>query len=259
MGFLEELKQEAEAARTEKPGAADEATERIFQRMLRPRMKALYAYLQQVVQHLNRVELDAKVSYAVEGCGTLSDLRPGNFKLVAEDRRDLRRFTLRYTCSRGGNIQFSKATREASERQREYLWTHGLRFTSKVAADGKGVFVLQPCVPIAFEFEADVERVAIRLRHRNLRTLGSSIHYYSPESINEEFMDELARCIAQRPNRFDELSGNTVSSETRMRLRQQLEEQRRRHEAELDATSRAPAERKGLLQRSFRRALFGNR
>lgn len=72
-------------------------------------------------------------------------------------------------------------------------------------------------------------------------------------------MEELVKCIVSKPKRFQEISGNFISEETWMRLRQQLAcgQYKRQIEAasgnvgpepvQLEATKPAP-KKKGLLR-----------
>ena len=46
-------------------------------------------------------------------------------------------------------------------------------------------------------------------------------------------MDELAKCVLRRPNRFDELNGEKMSDTLRQRLRESVEKEREQRNTEL--------------------------
>lgn len=257
MGFLDELKQEAEAAKAGEAGQNGDAQERerVFRAALQPAMRRVYAYLEQVVEQLNVVNLDARVSYEVEGVGRIEHLSQSNYKLKVDDPAQLYDFTLSYQCSREGRIRFEKRGKVASEHLRDYLRGHGLDFSYKMGVDGNGVFALEPMVPVSFTFEADTDNKVIRLRVRNLDALGAVTYTLTPEKIDDAWLEELAKRIARRPNRFDELVGNVLPDEARRRLQRELEEIHRQRARELleRAQQEAEEKKKGLLGRLRRK------
>jgi hypothetical protein len=115
------------------------------------------------------------------------------------------------------------------------------------------------------EFETDVELGSVRMRERNLEVLGSKTIYYGPDQLTENFFDELGKAVLRQPNRFSELSGNTLSDDARRRLRQQLAHDglRRLSQKAAKEVPAAPAvapappapspEKKGLLKGLLRR------
>jgi hypothetical protein len=51
-------------------------------------------------------------------------------------------------------------------------------------------------------------------------------------------MDELAKCVLRRPNRFDELNGEKMSDTLRQRLRENVEKEREQRNTELHVAER---------------------
>lgn len=260
MGFLDELKKEAEQVKQreqESRSATDLERERVL-RSIRPRMQKVHDYLKEACEQLNVLDPDVHMSYEVKGFGKLGPLRQGGYKVVAEEPRKLEKFTLSFACSRPDQVRFQVQGKERALAQKEYMWGANLRFTSKVTADGSGVFFMDAYVPVTLEFEADMENARINLRIRNLDGLGSSRIVYEPDVLDDELLEELAKCIVRQDNRFQDLSGNTVSKEMRMRLQQQLQYDayKRQLEASLEggeSDATAVKKKKGLL-----RSLFGN-
>ncbi|NIR29142.1 MAG: hypothetical protein GWN84_07470 [Gammaproteobacteria bacterium] len=257
MGFLDELKQEAEAAKAGEASQNGDAQERerVFRTALEPAMRRIHAYLEQVVEQLNVVNLDARVAYEVEGVGRIENLCQSNYKLKVDDPARLYDFTLCYVCSREGRIRFEKRGKPASEHLRDTLRSHGLDLSYKMGVDGNAVFTLAMMVPVSFTFEADTDHKVIRLRVRNLDILGACNYSLSPDKVDDAWLEELAKRIARRPNRFDELVGNVLPDEARRRLQRELEEMQRQRARELleRAQEEAEEKKKGLLGRLRRK------
>jgi hypothetical protein len=112
-----------------------------------------------------------------------------------------------------------------------------LRFNKRDLQSGAGaVFVVEAYVPVSFEFEADPVKNVISLKLKNLGALGIVDHFYPPDKINAELMDELAKCVLRRPNRFDELNGEKMSDTLRQHLRESVEKEREQRNTELQSS-----------------------
>ncbi len=113
-----------------------------------------------------------------------------------------------------------------------------LRFNKRdLQKDAGAVFVVEAYVPVSFEFEADPTKNVISLKLKNLGALGVVNHAYSPDKVNVELMDELAKCVLRRPNRFDELNGEKMSDTLRQRLRENVEKEREQRNTELQSSA----------------------
>lgn len=260
MGLLDELKREAETvkAREEEARSSVEAERDAVLKQLRPRMHGLYGFLKELAENLSVVNPDVRATYKVDGFGDVTGLRQEGYRVSTPDNRALTQFTLHFNCVSDGGVKFQTKGKENSERQRQYMWGHNLRFTSKLLADGSGVFFLETFVPVTLEFELAAERGAVRLRERNLLLLGTNTTYYTASQLTDEFFDEIGKAILRKPNRFSELSGNTLSDDARRRLRQQLAHdgykklsEKQRLEA---AESNGEPKRRGLLRGLLRRS-----
>ena len=242
MGLLDELKQEAESLKAredEAPDTAQAQTQEQAQaeqarRMLAPKMKALYKYFTEFNEHLNVVSPDVSGDYLLEGLGTLTNLRQGDYKLTTDDPKSIQKFTFHWSCSGTGRQEFKVANPIIAEKHRETLWNLNLRFNKRDLQNGAGaVFVVEAYVPVSFEFEAEPVKNVICLKLKNLGALGVINHSYPPDKVNAELMDELAKCVLRRPNRFDELSGEKMSDTLRQRIRESVEKEREQRNTEL--------------------------
>jgi len=237
MGVLDDLKQAAAELKAKDDGAEETTTPvdaEAVRRKLEPKMKALYKYFTEFNEHLNVVSPDVSGDYLLEGLGTLTNLSQGDYKLATDDPKSIQKFTFHWSCSRQGRQEFKVENPHIAEMHRETLWNLNLKFNKRDLQQGAGsVFVVDAYVPVSFEFEADPVKNAICLKLKNLGSLGIVNYSYHPDKINAELMDELAKCVLRRPNRFDELNGEKMSDTLRQRLRENLEKEREQRNTEL--------------------------
>ncbi len=251
MGLLDELKQEAHELKAREDEGQDatqananadadadaDADAEQARRMLAPKMKALYNYFKEFNEHLNVVSPDVSSDYLLEGLGTLTNLRQSDYKLATDDPKSIRKFTFHWSCSRSGRQEFKVTNPILADKHREILWNLNLRFNKRDLQSGAGaMFVVETYVPVSFEFEADPVKNVISLKLKNLGALGVVNHFYPPDKINAELMDELAKCVLRRPNRFDELNGEKMSDTLRQRLRESVEKEREQRNTELQSS-----------------------
>ncbi len=260
MGVLDELKQEADELKVREDVAQEttQADTDCVRRKLEPKMKALYKYFKEFNEHLNVVSPDVSGDYLLDGLGTLTNLRQGDYKVATEDPKSIQKFTFHWSCSRPGRQEFKVANPILAEKHRETLWNVNLRFNKRDLQNGAGaVFVVEAYVPVSFEFESDPITNAIRLRLKNLGALGIINHSYPPDKINSELMDELAKCVLRRPNCFDELSGEKMSDTLRQRIRESVEKEREQRNTELHIADLD--EQKSSVTQRLKGSLFGRK
>ena len=237
MGLLDELKNEAETLKATDSGDQETASAQTHaesNRMLVPKMMALYKYFNEFTEHLNVVSPDVSSDYLLEGLGTLTSLRQGDYKLATDDPKKIEKFTFHWTCSREGRQEFKIENQIIAEKHRERIWNANLRFNKRDLQDGAGtIFVVEDYVPVTIEFAIDPVKNVIGLKLKNLGALGTVSHAFPQEKINAELMDELAKCVLRRPNRFDELTGEKMSDTLRQRIRESVEQEREQRNTEL--------------------------
>jgi hypothetical protein len=147
-----------------------------------------------------------------------------------------------------------------AEQHRETLWNLNLRFNKRDMQAGAGsVFVVDAYVPVSIEFEANYDKNAIQLKLKNLGTLGIVKYFFDPSKISGELMDELAKCVLRRPNRFDELTGNTLSDTTRQRIREQLAAEQNERDTELHTGETPAPKSKGPLTQRLKGGIFNRK
>lgn len=230
MGVLDELKQQAESvqARRKRQEASQKGERSLLERRLTSRMVDLHAYFKELLQQLNLVNPEITSDFYITDLCTLKGLRQGAYQLTSDNSDHVNNFTFHYSLVGEGTHEIKLPSKLVAEKKKESLWRYGFKFKLKEYSPSRCSLLIEAFVPVSFEFQVDVERAAIRLKVKNKPMPGISSYIYKPDRIDAEFMDETARYILEKPNRFDELSGNTVPEDTLVRIRQQLEREKKR-------------------------------
>lgn len=231
MGVLEELKQQAEKAKAEreKQEQSERGQRKALERRLIARIDELYGYFKEFQQQLNVVNPEVALDFYITDVCTLKNLRQQNYRITTDGSGELRRFTLHYDCVGKGIKEVKFPSLVLAEQKKDRLQRCNLRFKLKQYSPSHHSMLIESFVPVSFRFKVDVDRAAIRLKVRNKPMPGSSNYTYDADEINAEFMDELAKYILDKPNRFDELSGNTIPEDTLTRIRAQLKMEKERN------------------------------
>ena len=258
MGLLDELKKEAQEVqqRSKVEQDATLAQKQLVEEVLQPKMQQLYKYFKQLKETLEVVNPDLTADYDVTGVGGFTDLRQRDYRLYTDDDpKQVRKFTFLYNFAREGTLEVKHESRVAAQQQREYLWQNSLKFTIRDSGGSGSVFVLEKRVPVSFEFEADPEKAAIRMRVKNVDGLGQTVHLFDADRYTPELMEEIAKSVLQKPNRFSQLTGNALTDTTRLRLREQIEHEKQVRNAEAVVGSAPVTKKKRKVKKKSKESI----
>lgn len=230
MGVLDELKLQAEKARArlEEQETSQKGQRSIVERRLMSRMNDLHAYFKEFQQQLNLVNPEVTSDFYITDLCTLKRLRQGGYQLTSDNSGCVGKFTFHYALVGRGMREVKLPSKLIAEQKRENLWRYGFKFKLKEYSPGRCSLFIESYVPVSFEFEADAERAAIRLKVKNKPMPGVSGYIYDADQIDTGLMDETAKYILDKPSRFDDLSGNTVPEDTLVRIREQLKREKKK-------------------------------
>lgn len=224
MGVLDELKQQAEKAhaRLQKQESSQKGQRSRIEKKIISRMDDLHAYFKEFQQQLNLVKPEVSSDFYITDLCTLNDLKQGAYQVTSDSSSHARKFTFHYALVGRGTREVKLTNKLLAEQKKETLWRHGFKFKLKEYSPARCSLLIEAFVPVSFEFEADLDRAAIRLKVKNKPMPGVVSFTYDADRIDSEFMDETAKYVLDKPNSFDELSGNSVAEDTLERIRQQL-------------------------------------
>jgi hypothetical protein len=229
MPVLNELKKKADHLRSgdikldeEKALKAATLTE------LGRKVKQIHFYLFELSRELNFVQPDIYANYEVKGFSTLEHLKQQDYVLCDYDEAQ-HEFILRFSCVGQFKFRFAKANKVHAKNQRDYLFSHNLRFHHREEYNDnhqltRVLFDLEPLIYIEFKFTANAKTQKIDLSLRNFDGLGRQHYSIDPQKIDDVFLDELAKLICREKH--------TLPLEERYQLTQQGKDMITRHRKE---------------------------
>lgn len=253
MGYLDELKKQAEDRRALEEAEARRRAERerIYRAEILPRLESAFTYLSQLVEHLNYVRPDVRPEYVIPGYGPLEGLVQGDYGIKSDSRRNMKQIVVHYVCRGEGVVKFEVRDRQAVQQMVDDLRGAGLPFNHReVLNNAYGVtaalFEVEPAVPVTVALEADVDNSRVVLTLRNLDGFGVRRLNLAPQQLDEALLDRVARAVVREDMG---LLREDLPEETRRMLQQKIREEQARREAELRAAEEAEARRKAEEQR----------
>ncbi len=249
MGLLDELKQEAEQqeelARREE--AELEAQETFYTASLRPVLRRVHQYFEELVGHLNTVERDIRPSYPLAPAGQQPVLlRQGDYLCRADNHDNPRNVLVRTDCVLDRKRQISVVGKAEFLRYSALLEEHKFPHHARKQLDeshdvASAVFELEGPLTVQVRFQANPEERCINLDLLNVELQPLKRYKFGPERFDEAFLERLARVLIREESTLVEVK---VSEEIRAELRRKLEEENQRKiRAEAEAAAELEAER----------------
>lgn len=248
MGYLDELRKQAATRKADEQAEQEQRAQReaFYREHMLPRLEACYSYLSQMVEHLNYVNPDIRVTYELKGYGLLPELKQGDYEVTVDSRNKMQHILLHFVCRGEDAIEFSVQGKKTINRCIDYLRGTGLAFQHRESMDSSHTvtdarFIVKNEVPITITFNADIENSVIVLNMRNMDDFIKRQFQFKPDELDEAFLDKLARFIVREDPDFMRLD---IPAETREILQQKLREEQARREQELAAAEQAEVEEK---------------
>ncbi len=253
MGFLDEVKQKRAAEQPNSQTDLPMVAKPSHLQAIQPQIHALHEFLERFVQGLNSTPPKVRVGYQVSNFGKMQVLNQGDYAVIADDEENPTQVALQFCCRGPRTLVVEANNREKNQWQQDFLLEHGFRFHCKSHADWRYILTIEEFVPVSFSFFADDKEALIRLEIRNGESLGIERHTFAPTQISADFMEELAKRVLRKANRFDELCGDRVSSDARREFRAKIAARQIERESELgDAPAEKPNAKTSKLGGVFR-------
>ncbi|SEH06155.1 hypothetical protein [Candidatus Venteria ishoeyi] len=201
MSYLDQLKKKADEVKAQAAAEGKDKAQldaKMTQEVI-PKMQVMYQYFHEMVQQLNYIKPDTKISYEVQGLGNYDELMQDEFILGNYDKTR-HHFFLRILCHKQRKVRFQIQSEEAATAQQEYLWKHNVQFKWAQINDKKerflkAIFELQGRIVIELEFDAQYDDATIHLKAKNIHQLGRKDYIFQARDLSSEFLDKLAMYI----------------------------------------------------------------
>jgi len=229
MAYLDQLKQETEKLKTQEQAQQRlrAQQEQCFLTEVKPALERLRGYLQELCIHLNYVKPSIFVDFDLQGYGKLERWQQQEYRIVTPEqvkaeyqsydrtKRAQREFSetnynfsLRCQCLGRYKIRLEKHKVREMKWQREYFLKHRLPVSYQEEKDDKynvisTVFVMEPLIPIEFEFKGKLATSNVELTVSNFPSISEKVYILSPAEITEKWLDELAKYLTRQPNQLE--------------------------------------------------------
>jgi hypothetical protein len=214
MGVLDELKQQAALLKQDSGGA----TRLRNLQAMQPGLKEARRYLSELADTLNITKPAVYRSYYVDMAKRLEKLAQCEYMVRQKqrtiDNKDyLEEVAFRFRCVGTGNLNIEKTSAEGVKRLQEYLWTYNMRFECRELKSERDrlerrMFTIFSEVPAAATLVGDWNTGKIKLALKNIERPGEVLYQYDFVEINSELLDEFAKVLLDRPNRFREFGSH---------------------------------------------------
>ncbi|MGE5522957.1 MAG: hypothetical protein ACM3SS_04515 [Rhodospirillaceae bacterium] len=254
MDLLDELKRQAESQK--KQQEAREQDQAQILTSIHEALGGMSKYFTELANSLNVVKPEVARNYVVHGTSTLQRLLQGDY-FVRERKKSIdfrdyfEQVTLRFHAVGQQVLSIECFADHATDRLRNYLQAYGLRFETQAFRNDRGVtlrtvFSVLPDVPATITAVADWNTGTIRLKMRNVETIGDAEYCYEPAEVDRKLLDELAKLILGQPNEFRTMGRHQES--LRVRIVARPIERAPEHQAQAESLPvRQPESKPGLF------------
>lgn len=223
MAFLDELKKEAEAQKLQEQTQTQSKLAAVSQNFLlvQHKYKEMHHYLRELVNQLNVLNQDIKRTYTIEGFGQIEDFRPCDYALNIDSIRIGQKdfantIVFRFKCRTEKDISIERNVPSQIENLKEHFWQCNLKYQCTEFKNDRGlvaraIFKVTNEIPVTFRFSADFETAKILLQVKNFTGLTVNEYVYEAKELTAEFLEEMAKYVLEKPNKFLQLGRHQQS------------------------------------------------
>ncbi len=241
MGVLDQLRKEVDQKKLSELQTVDQQALRseLYKTQVLPKMQQVFKYLQELVAHLNYLEVPIKVESYSDRFPRLGTLMQKEYKINTDgyggfsDFNKLMQINVTFYCIGAGEFEYNVHTKLAIEQENAFL--HAKRIPSKMhrlggaSAEESARFVVTRKIPVRVRFEVDYEQSQIKVMVNNHANFATYAEMWQPEDIDDAFLDTLARYLLRKDSEFISLD---ITDEYRDMLRNKLQSIKHNEEQE---------------------------
>jgi len=241
MGVLDQLRKEADQKKISEQQTVDQQAHRYkhYKTKILPKMQQVFKYLQELVAHLNYLEVPIQVESYSDRFPRLGTLMQKEYKINTDgyggfsDFNKLVQINLTFYCIGKGELEYNVQTKSAIEQENAFL--HAKRIPSKmhrlggVGGEESARFVVTKKIPVRVRFEVDYEQSQIKVMVNNHTDFSVYAEVWQVEDIDDAFLDTLARYLLRKDSEFIRLD---ITDEYRDKLRNKLQSIKHNEEQE---------------------------
>ncbi|MFU8790301.1 MAG: hypothetical protein ACNA7G_14825 [Methylobacter sp.] len=231
MSILDELRQKADQKKAEElqQKSIQQNLESVYKTALLPKMQYFFDCLNETVKHLNFLEEPILINDYCVRYPQFGKLLQKNYKINTDgysglaDYDRLMQINVTFLCEGDGSFSYSLESRSLIEAEVAFLHARRLPFSWKNQSAVTGVdtagFSIQRKVPVSFKIEVDYNLSQLKMTINNHENLEFFTKNFTPEQLDDDFLDALISYLMRRDNRLVRLD---ISEEHKLAIQKQL-------------------------------------
>jgi hypothetical protein len=221
MSVLDELRKKAneKKAAEQQEASANERLEEIYQAKILPKIQFIFDSFQEAIEYLNFLEEPVQVKNYSEKYPQFGNLFQSNYRINTDGRigladyNRLMQINVSFFCEAKGDFSYRMESDPLIEKEIQFLQAKKLVFDwkhhSPIGSQSCTVFTVQRKIPVAFRIEVDYKQSLLKVFIKNHENLQSFSKSFTPEELNDDFLDALLSYFLRKDKRFvtvDDLS-----------------------------------------------------
>jgi hypothetical protein len=220
MSVLDELRKKADEkkAAEQQQAATNEKLEQIYQSKMLPKMQLIFDSFQETINYLNFLEEPIQIKDYCPKYPQFGNLSQSNYKINTDGRigladyNRLMQVNVSFFCEALGEFSYRLESDPLIEKEISFLQSKRLFFDWKHKSTVGGyctLFIVQRKIPVFFRVEVDYQNSLFKVSIKNHENLKSFSKSFTPEQVDNDFLDALLSYFLRKDNRFvkvDDLS-----------------------------------------------------
>jgi len=242
MGILDDLKNQSEVQKAEENRETQRQFEllKFYQEKLHPKMLQLYSYLNELIEHLNYIKTETKVSYPINPDGSSQEFNQIDYKITVDSSNEVKEINLRFRCELAEPLVFELENSERIERYSDVLHSYRIEFDRTDTKDSdyqliSAKFKVIGSIPVNIILQGDIANSSINLLLNNFEKPGFSKHTFKERHITEKFIDDFAKYILRQNPEFLKLD---IKADHKEKIRQNIQADLKQRQQEIEEAER---------------------
>ena len=202
MDIIDEFKRKAEKVRQDQQQSSQSDSSLLEIRSMKviAAMQLIHNYLHELIEQLNIVKPDVKVSMQMGSLGEFIELQQNNYRLSNESSVNKEVVSLVFALQSDETIELELDNSVENKDECEELKSQGilLNYISRKP----DVVSIQAYIPVAIEFTSDFSEASIRISIKNFSRLAIEHYSLSVDNIDNDLLDKLGKFILRRDTAF---------------------------------------------------------
>ena len=231
MGILDQLRQEVNQKKSSEQleRGQKQQREQAYKEQILPKMQQIFKYMQELVEHLNYLELPVQVESYSSRFPRLGSMTQKDYIISTDaygglaDINKLMQINLNFYCAGKGAFEYIVQGKAAVEKEIAYLHSKHLSAENQkivgINNEEAARFQVQRLIPVRLRFEVDYDNSLIKVIINNYIDFLNYTESWQVADINEDFLDLVARFLLRKDSEFIKPE---ISDEQRDKLRRKL-------------------------------------